>query len=318
MLVARDTQGKFVNSLEEEYLVGEFFCPFCEGAVRVKRGSILRPHFAHISLRTCEGYTENESEEHLNLKASLYRWGVKMHSMQVEAFVPSIQQMADLLMDDKIALEVQCSSLSLKRLKERTENYRKIGCQVLWLLGKKLWLKRSLTALQKNFLYFSQNMGFYLWELDQEKEVLRLNYLIHEDLHGNVQYKTKEFPFERGDLLAVFRLPYQAQEVTSFLAKEDLDICRYVREQLYYQQPKWMQLQAEYYQKGQNLLTMSREDFYPQVRPVRAESFVQISQSLESYYSNFQQYYQQESRKNLQILYPPAFYQMILAENMIK
>ncbi|MEW4353336.1 competence protein CoiA family protein [Streptococcus pneumoniae] len=318
MLVASDKNGNLVNSLEQESLVGEFFCPFCESPVRVKKGVIMRPHFAHVSLRTCEGYTENESDEHLNLKANLYRWGEGQHELKIEAFLPSIQQIADLLVEEKLALEVQCSSLSVKRLKERTSQYHKAGYQVLWLLGKKLWLKTSLTALQKHFLYFSQNMGFHLWELDQEKEVLRLKYLIHEDLHGLAQYKSKEFPFDKGDLLEVLRSPYQAQEVTSFLAKEDPDICHYIRQQLYYQQPKWMALQAVCYQEGKNLLAMTKDEFYPQVRPIKAQDFCQISQDLESYYENFQAYYQKEPRKNGQILYPPAFYRRILSENMIK
>ena len=184
MLLAKNKEGILLNAMENQPSLGEqTFCPACSGAVRFKKGRVMRPHFAHISLENCSFYTENESAEHLNLKAGLYSWGKQSQEVQVEAFLPEIRQIADLLLDGRIALEVQCSPLSQERLEERTLSYRQHGYQVLWLLGKKLWLKQSLTKLQKDFLYFSQNMGFHLWELDEKKQELRLKYLIHEDLH---------------------------------------------------------------------------------------------------------------------------------------
>jgi len=118
-----------------------------------------------------------------------------------EAFSKELASLADVFVNGNLALEVQCSSLSQDRLWERSHRYRQAGYQVLWLLGKKLWLRQTLTPLQKQFLYFSQNMGFHIWELDEERKTLRLKYLIHEDLHGQLQYKEKEFPFEKGKLL---------------------------------------------------------------------------------------------------------------------
>ena len=234
MFVARNHKGLLCNALEEKIEKGaDFVCPACSGAVRFKKGKVMQPHFAHVSLEQCHFYRENESAEHLNLKAELFRWAVQTEEVEVEAFLPALQQIADLLVDGKLALEVQCSPLSIERLQERTLSYRQHGYQVLWLLGRKLWLKDSLTRLQKDFLYFSKNMGFHLWELDQEKRVLRLKYLIHEDLHGKVQHKTKNFPFGHGRLLDILRLPFQKQEMNSFLAQQDPQICNYIRSQLY-------------------------------------------------------------------------------------
>ena len=312
MFVARNHKGLLCNALEEKIEKGaDFVCPACSGAVRFKKGKVMQPHFAHVSLEECRFYRENESVEHLNLKAELFRWAVQTEKVEVEAFLPALQQIADLLVDEKLALEVQCSPLSIERLQERTLSYRQRGYQVLWLLGRKLWLKDSLTRLQKDFLYFSKNMGFHLWELDQEKQVLRLKYLIHEDLHGKVQHKTKNFPFGHGQLLDILRLPFQKQEMNSFLAQQDPQICNYIRRQLYYQQPRWMRLQAQLYQNGDNLLTKTAEDFYPQVRPIQATSFCQITTDLTGYYQQFENYYANLQQKNLQIVYSPAFYEMI-------
>lgn len=99
-----------------------------------------------------------------------------------------------------------------KVLKERSEGYRSQGYQVLWLLGQKLWLKERLSRLQQGFLYFSQNMGFYVWELDKEKQVLRLKYLIYQDLRGKLHYQIKEFSYGQGSLLEILRLPYKRQK----------------------------------------------------------------------------------------------------------
>ena len=88
---------------------------------------------------------------------------------------------------------IQCSPISCELLRERSNGYRSLGIQVLWLLGEKLWLKERLTKLQRDFLYFSHNMGFYLWELDHKRQVLRLKYLLHQDLKGKLHYQLKEF-----------------------------------------------------------------------------------------------------------------------------
>ena len=126
------------------------------------------------------------------MKASLYDWASKETRTEVESYLADFQQIADLLVVDKnLALEVQCSPLSLERLKERSDAYRSHGYQVYWLLGEKLWLKERLTKLQAGFLYFSQNRGFHLWELDLTKKELRLQYLIHEDLRGRFSLLVK-------------------------------------------------------------------------------------------------------------------------------
>ena len=196
MFIAMDKNQKRWNCIEEIPAVteGPFYCLACHGPVRLKNGSVLRAHFAHVELQHCPYHHEAESLEHLELKASLYDWASRESRTEVESYLADFQQIADLLVvDKKLALEVQCSSLSLERLQERSDAYRAHGYQVYWLLGKKLWLKERLSKLQAGFLYFSHNRGFHLWELDQTKKELRLQYLIHEDLRGRLHYQTEIF-----------------------------------------------------------------------------------------------------------------------------
>ena len=117
--------------------------------------------------------------------------------------------------------------------------------------------------------------------------------------------------------MEILRLPYKKQKISSFSVSQDKDICRYIRQQLYYQNPIWMKEQAEAYQKGENLLTYGLKEWYPQIRPV-VGNFCQIEQDLTSYYQYFQTYYQENPQNDWQKLYPPAFYQQYFLKNMVE
>ncbi|HFR3653570.1 TPA: competence protein CoiA [Streptococcus suis] len=309
MLVALDEDGQVFNVLENPAPQGRFCCPGCGGLVRYKSGKVLRSHFAHVTLRDCTYFSENESAQHLSLKSSLYKWLQGQEEVELEAYLPATKQVADLLVNQQLALEVQCSSLPISRLQERTMAYQQVGIAVLWLLGKNLWLGERLTNLHKQFLSFSMNMGFHLWELDDEKKELRLRYLIHEDLRGKVHCLTKVFPFGQGNLLDILRLPFSKQTLSSMTCPMDEDLPRYIAQQLYYKSPKWLALQAEAYGRGENLLIKTALDFYPQIRlPRSAIGFAQIKQDLTPIYQAFDLFYDKAKDKRKQILYPPIIY----------
>lgn len=309
MLVALDEDRQIFNLLENPAPQGRYSCPGCGGLVRYKSGKVLRSHFAHVTLRDCSYFSENESAQHLSLKSEIYSWLVEKEQVELEKCLPKIGQVADLFVNDSLALEVQCSSLPISRLQVRTQAYRESGYQVLWLLGKDLWLKERLTNLHKQFLSFSMNMGFHLWELDDEKKELRLRYLIHEDLRGKVHCLTKVFPFGQGNLLDILRFPFSKQTLSSMTCPMDEDLPRYIAQQLYYKSPKWLALQAEAYGRGENLLTKAALDFYPQIRlPRSAIGFAQIKQDLTPIYQAFDQFYDKAKDKRKQVLYPPIMY----------
>ena len=312
MLSAIDEKGKLIHLVDELPKKQAFSCPVCCSKMILKQGSVMRPHFAHLRLEDCHFFSENESAEHLSLKACLYQSLSKTEDVEIEKILSSFGQVADLMVNHSLALEVQCSRLSEQRLKERTKAYHDNGFQVLWLLGKNLWLKQRLTSLQKQFLYFSQNMGFHCWELDLDKQVLRLKYLIYEDLHGRIHYLTKEVSFKQ-DLMPFFRLPYQKQSLSSYEVFQDKCLLTYIQKQLFLRNPYWLKKQEVAYSNGENLLSKNVLDFFPQVRPPESQSgFCQIRQDLSDFRTAFFHYYEQEKDKQRQILYPPAFYDKII------
>ena len=308
MLSALDEKGRLVSLLDEISEKQTFTCPACHSPVRLRHGQIMRPHFAHVSLKNCDFYSENESDEHLQLKAALYQALSQSENVTVEAVLPELHQVADVLVNDNLALEVQCSRLSEKRLRERTTSYHKAGFNVLWLLGENLWLGERLTPLQRHFLYFSQNMGFHLWELDAKQRLVRLHYLIYEDWHGKVHYLTKSCLLS-GNLMAFFRLPYQKQKLSTYDVNQDSNLLSYIQRQLSSRNTSWLKRQEKAYLQGKNLLTLPLSAYFPQVRPPEVkDGFCQISQDLSDFYETFRRYYQNQSEKGVQRLYPPAYY----------
>lgn len=305
---ALDEKGRLVSLLDEISEKQTFTCPACHSPVRLRHGQIMRPHFAHVSLKNCDFYSENESDEHLQLKVALYQALSQSENVTVEAVLPELHQVADVLVNDNLALEVQCSRLSEKRLRERTTSYHKAGFNVLWLLGEKLWLGERLTPLQRHFLYFSQNMGFHLWELDAKQRLVRLHYLIYEDWHGKVHYLTKSCSLS-GNLMAFFRLPYQKQKLSTYDVNQDSNLLSYIQRQLSSRNTSWLKRQEKAYLQGKNLLTLPLSAYFPQVRPPEVkDGFCQISQDLSDFYETFRRYYQNQSEKGVQRLYPPAYY----------
>lgn len=308
MLTALDSEGKLCHLLGEFPLSKDYFCPGCGQSLCLKKGKVMCPHFAHKHLRDCHFFSENESVEHLQLKATLYKTISKTEDVRIEKVFPEFGQIADLCINDKLILEVQCSPLPIDRLIERTNAYHREGYMVYWLLGKKLWLRKRLNHLQKQFLAFSWFIGFYLWELDLEKEELRLHYMIHQNLFGKLCYLTKRCSF-KDNIMAFLRLPFQKSCASKMTLHMDQEVIGKIKKTLCRRDKSWLKRQEDAYLQGKNLLTEPLETFYPQIRPPFSDiPFCQIHENLQSYYESFDHFYQKMKDKKVQTLYPPFLY----------
>ncbi|WP_295495444.1 competence protein CoiA [uncultured Streptococcus sp.] len=314
MLIAKNQEGNLVSALETSLQRKEpYSCPGCQGVVLLRHGQVMCPHFAHKSLQDCQFFSENESAQHLSLKATLYQ-SLDNHGERVciEKVLPELGQIADLFVGDSLALEIQCSRLSQQRLRERTCAYHQAGYEVRWLLGEELWLHGRLTDLQRDFLYFTAKIGFHLWELDWKREEIRLKYLIYEDIFGKVYYLTKSWPLTE-NLMTVLRFPYQAEKGETYKVTQRKKVSHVIQRELMGKNPRWLRRQEEAYLKGMNLLCLSDQDFFPQVRfPESKQGFVQIRLSIDGFEKLFMQYYRKRHFSYKQTLYPPTFYAKIV------
>ncbi|MGG5341302.1 competence protein CoiA [Enterococcus sp. AZ020] len=189
----------------------QYFCPICEAVVQIKNGRIKIPHFAHYNRSHCPFAADGETQEHLSLKEMFAAWCESEGlAYELEKYLPEINQRPDLLIG-KIAVEFQCSPLSLSRLIERSKNYRDNGYQVVWICGKKLLRDfNSLTELAKNLCYYSENIGFYLWAADWQKKELSLYFHLEEDWKKRVYSAKKTWPLFTDFLLKIIHFPVTA------------------------------------------------------------------------------------------------------------
>ena len=92
--------------------------------------------------------------------------------------------------------------------------------------------------------------------------------------------------------MTVLRFPYQAEQVETYQVTQRKKVSHVIQRELMGKNPRWMRRQEEAYLKGMNLLCLSDQDFFPQVRfPESKQGFVQIRQSLEGFEKFFMQYY---------------------------
>ncbi|WP_298826744.1 competence protein CoiA family protein [uncultured Planococcus sp.] len=116
----------------------QFFCPSCQAPLLLKIGEINIPHFAHKSLSDCDYFSEPESPLHLHGKLLLYHFFQQLdHHVELEKHLSAIRQRADLLVDGRYAIEFQCSTIPATQLNQRSEGYRLLGVNPIWIKGLK-------------------------------------------------------------------------------------------------------------------------------------------------------------------------------------
>lgn len=114
----------------------QFLCPACNSSVILKIGKVKTPHFAHLSLSQCDTFSEPESPLHLQGKTLLYHFfSLNNFIVELEKYLPAIQQRADLLIDQKTAIEFQCSPVPAEQIVARSTGYLQIGITPIWIGG---------------------------------------------------------------------------------------------------------------------------------------------------------------------------------------
>ncbi|KAF1302096.1 competence protein [Enterococcus saccharolyticus] len=178
----------------------EAICPSCKAPVRLKHGKIKIPHFAHVAYTGCAYFSEGETLEHLMNKQMLLTWS---GSGQLEAYLPELQQRPDLLIN-RVAVEIQCSPLSLTRLIERTKNYQNHHYQPWWLVGQKLTPRKRWSHLQKAFSYYDFKKGCHLWVIANQQKEIQLFYHIRWHFQLGYFFQKKRWRFMESPLAQVF------------------------------------------------------------------------------------------------------------------
>ncbi|HDX9702553.1 TPA: competence protein [Bacillus thuringiensis] len=143
-----------------------FFCVACGKEVQMKLGKQKSWHFAHKKVDSCLAFYEAESMYHRHGKELLYRWFKRQNfHVDIEHYLPQIQQRPDIFIERagrKIAIEYQCTNLSIEQLYKRTYLYWRAGIQVIWIIGGNQLKKQSAYWMK-----FSSLMAFSLQSYPQ-------------------------------------------------------------------------------------------------------------------------------------------------------
>lgn len=272
MLIAETKLKKRIDLMKlthneiEEKRQEEWYCPACGSPVIIKNGSVTRAHFAHKCRKICDSFSENESQEHLLGKEIIARncekYGVRY---ELEAYLPDLKQRPDVLIDKEIAIEFQCSPLSVERLRERSEAYLANGYQVIWLLGNKFHMSQKLSNLQKQFIYYSVHLGFHLFQLNVTSEELELVYFISK-LPSKYVFKKATYSLLKNAFLRIIRKGLKEEKVGKITTGS---MNNYFEQQVKWnyelnrKQSKAMMLQNYFYCKGVSIRALSIWYFFP-------------------------------------------------------
>jgi competence protein CoiA len=136
---------------------GSYRCLECGAPVKVRRGRDRVPHFYHLQRApTCRLYSK--SEDHLVVQLQLQRLFSEKPAQMERLFFP-ILRIADLIWEkEKIAFEIQCSTLDSFEAEKRVFDYSQAGYSVVWLLDDRIFNKRFLRPaeefLRTQYCYF--------------------------------------------------------------------------------------------------------------------------------------------------------------------
>jgi competence protein CoiA len=135
-----------------------YFCPECQGLVRVRGGPHRQIHFYHHSTpKNCKQH--QKSPEHLHLQIRFLKL-IGAEESQIECPFPEIGRIADIAWHaKKIVFEIQCSPIALEEVRARNADYMRVGYDIIWILHDKRFNKNNLSAaeafLRSNNCYYS-------------------------------------------------------------------------------------------------------------------------------------------------------------------
>lgn len=233
------------------------FCPGCHGSVILKMGQQKKAHFAHQNRKNCYGFSEGETNEHLELKKLFFDWCTKWENdrpLQLEANLLSIHQRPDILCGH-LAIEIQCSPLTYQKVNERTKGYLANGYSVWWILGSSFFKKDRLTSREKYFCLYNDMLKLHVWKIDWVTKKLWLFYSMEETVVGKVSYEKMSWTFGSESPLQLLAT-VKGMTVTNKMSLKRISK-KWLQKKLYYHHEKYVWLQKQCYLKRKHLLHLS-------------------------------------------------------------
>ena len=129
MFIAVDINNNRVH-IEESMIRHDYYCPYCELPLIVRKGTVRRHHFAHKPNALCRDTWQSEydvSDWHADWQ-NLY----PKQNQEILCQLGEIRHRADVMID-RTVIEFQHSSLSARKFAERNHFYNELGYKVIWV-----------------------------------------------------------------------------------------------------------------------------------------------------------------------------------------
>lgn len=137
MLSAWNQSREEVLAEEVELSDGPFYCPACREQLILKQGRKVVAHFAHWPDADCEYTNEGESEEHRLAKREIRQALLQVPGVtdiRLERYLREVRPDVSFVVNGQlVAIEIQLSQLSLKKIEGRTKSYARKNIAVLWM-----------------------------------------------------------------------------------------------------------------------------------------------------------------------------------------
>lgn len=159
-LYALDTEQQLIyagHALKQQ----DYVCLECRQVVRVRSGEHRQVHYYHLSppqLCRQNGKSMQHLQVQLNLQSILPQGECKL-----ECRFPEINRIADVAWHpQKLVFEVQCSPITALEVKNRNQDYAKLGYHVIWILHDSQYNQLKVTAAES----FLIDMPHYFTNMD--------------------------------------------------------------------------------------------------------------------------------------------------------
>jgi len=174
MYAALNKKGQLIyaqDAVEKQ----KYFCSQCNRPVKLVV-TTKKTFFRHESANT---NSVNERLKHVQGKFLIATTLTKILAVNVELehFLPEIQQRPDLWVNQHLAVEYQCAKIDVQTLEQRVSGYRQAGVQNLWILGGD-YLANKIRREHLKFINYSSDLGYYLLMLDSQKQKFTFFYQI--------------------------------------------------------------------------------------------------------------------------------------------
>ena len=135
-----------------------YFCPQCEGELRLKKGLHRRPHFFHI--HRPKGCRQGKKSLFHQMIQKFLLSLLPQEECALEKRFLSIGRIADFVWESKKwVFEVQCSFITLDEVKNRIKDYQKIGYRVFWILHDRRFNRQRMSPAE--FYLRKQQAAFF-------------------------------------------------------------------------------------------------------------------------------------------------------------